>query len=591
MNTAAVTTKDRRVTPMRTTWERLMHTAGDRAGALRFSIFKLGMSAVLQGMALASILPFIDALCIAQDTKRALIWLVVFTLCFALSATLRWRAYHFEFRGEMIMITQFLRTELGRKMRQMPLQDIQSVRSGELIHTLLTSVDSTLSYVLGVANAIFTSLLVPVIVATVLLVYDWRLSLALLAVFPAIVFFYHQRRPAFGQSARGVDEAHKALYADAVEYIQGLPVLKAAGQDGARRHRLQARFDELEALQRKDTRLGSSPNLLMTSVVELGMLAVMLFGVYLVTIGQLPVVLFGAFLVIVIRFAEPLSSLVLYTYMFDMLESAMRDLDTLRAQPDQSVLEPRQQPQDDGVEFSHVSFQYANTDKAGLSNVCLSIPERSMTAIVGPSGAGKTTLMKLMQRYADPQQGTIRIGGADIRYMSATELGKLVSVVFQDVYLFNDTVLHNIHIARPSATLEEVKQAARLANCDEFVLALPQGYDTVVGERGGNLSGGERQRISIARAILKDSPILVLDEPTASLDVENETLVQSALSYMVKNRTVIVISHRLSTVQGADRIVVLEQGRVTECGDHDALMARQGTYYRMQMAQGSDAQV
>ncbi|MGP9500108.1 MULTISPECIES: ABC transporter ATP-binding protein [unclassified Halomonas] len=566
-----------------------MRTAGDRAQSLRSSIFKLGLSAVLQGLALASILPLIDALCITHDMNSALVWLSIFTLCFAFSAALRWRAYHFEFRGEMIMITQFLRTELGRKMRQMPLQDIQGARSGELIHTLLTSVDSTLSYVLGVANAIFTSLLVPIIVAIVLLAYDWRLSLALLAVFPAIVFFYHRRRPAFGQSARGVDEAHKALYSDAVEYIQGLAILKAVGQESAQRHRLQARFDDLEAMQRKDTQLGSSPNLLMTSMVELGMLTVMLLGVYLVMIGQLPLALLGAFLVIVIRFAEPLSSLVLYTYMFDMLESAMGDLDTLRAQPNQVVFEPQQQPRDYGIEFSQMSFQYANSNKVGLCDVSLSIPERSMTAIVGPSGAGKTTLMKLMQRYADPQCGAIRIGGADIRHMSAAELSGLVSVVFQDVYLFNDTVLHNIHIARPSATREEVQQAARLANCDEFVQALPQGYETIVGERGGNLSGGERQRISIARAILKDSPILVLDEPTASLDVENETLVQGALNYLVKSRTVIVISHRLSTVQGADRIVVLEAGRVTECGNHNALMARQGTYYRMQMAQCSTA--
>jgi len=584
MTTAVYREQRRRIIPPQLTWQRLLRVAGTRAGALRFNIWKLFFAAVFQAAALSSILPLASALFLSHEFIAAAGWLIGFSLFFSLSAMMRWSAYNFEFNGEMIMITQLLRTELGKKIRNIPLHEIHQARSGEIVHTLLTSVDTTLSYVLGVVNAVFSAFFVPVIVALVMFWFDWRLAVGLLLIFPVIVFFYYLRRPVFGASAKEVEQAHKKLYADTVEYIQGLPVLKSTGQESVSGNALRAQFTALEALQARDTRLGASPNLFMTSAIELGLLLVTLLGVYLVAAGQLSLAVFGAFLVISIRFAEPLASLVLYTYMFDVLESSMDDLDSVLSRPDQIVRQPVAQPSGGEIVFDNVTFDYDIGKSRGLRDVSLHFPEKSLTAIVGPSGAGKTTIIKLLQRYDDPRQGAIRIGGIDIRNIEAAKLAALVSVVFQDVYLFDDTVFNNIRMARPSATVEEVMQAARLANCDAFVQRLPRGYDTLVGERGGKLSGGEKQRISIARAVLKDSPILVLDEPTASLDTENETIVQQALSSLVRNRTVIVISHRLSTIRGADNIVVLKDGQVAEQGTHAELIARQGVYHCMNMA-------
>lgn len=226
-----------------------------------------------------------------------------------------------------------------------------------------------------------------------------------------------------------------------------------------------------------------------------------------------------------------------------------------------------------------VSFGYH--DGAVLSDVSFSVAPGEVLALVGPSGAGKTTITSLIARFWDVDSGSITLGGIDIREIGTEHLLSRISMVFQDVYLFNDTVANNIRIGKPDATDEMIQAAARLAQAHEFIENLPAGYDTIVGESGSNLSGGEKQRISIARAILKDAPIILLDEATASLDPENEQAIQEAISILTREKTVIVIAHRLNTIQDADRIVVLEHGMVAETGKHDYLLARKGTYFRM----------
>ena len=208
-----------------------------------------------------------------------------------------------------------------------------------------------------------------------------------------------------------------------------------------------------------------------------------------------------------------------------------------------------------------------------------------MTALVGPSGSGKTTITRLLMRHADPQAGRVLIGGVDLREMTPDVLNGLISTVFQDVYLFDDTVIANIHMARPDASDEAVREAARAAQCLDFIERLPQGWDTRLGDIGARLSGGERQRISIARALLKDAPIVILDEPTAALDTESELAVQQAIDALVESRTVIVIAHRLSTIAAADRVLVIDDGRLVQKGRHDELIAQQGRYRAMWSAQ------
>jgi ATP-binding cassette subfamily B protein len=249
------------------------------------------------------------------------------------------------------------------------------------------------------------------------------------------------------------------------------------------------------------------------------------------------------------------------------------------------VAGPQSKPKSFEIRFDNVEFTYHGQKEKILKNCTLKIPGQAMTAIVGSSGSGKTTITRLMMRYADPQAGTIIIGGIDIRRMSQEELLKCFAVVFQDVYLFDESIIENIRMAKSDATDEQVIQAAKAACCHEFITCLPDGYHTTVGDIGASLSGGERQRISIARAILKDAPIVILDEPTAALDTESEVAVQTAIDTLVRDKTVIVIAHRLSTIAGADQILVIDDGKLIEKGAHASLLEKQGKYHTLWQAQ------
>ncbi|MDR1454389.1 MAG: ABC transporter ATP-binding protein/permease, partial [Tannerella sp.] len=362
------------------------------------------------------------------------------------------------------------------------------------------------------------------------------------------------------------------------EYLEGIKVVKAFGLSGEKSRALEAAVSSMKKeAMRFEATAGTFITLAMM-VLQVGIGLVTLIGVLLLTGGGIDTAKLLTFMVISAKIYAPLIVVLTLLPEFFYTVIAGQRMQSLRKEPpmtgDETVALP-----DCGIELKNVTFAYRETD--AISNVSLKIPQNSVTALVGPSGSGKSTVTRLIARFWDVKEGEIRIGGRNIREIDPERLMSYMSFVFQDVVLFNDTVMNNIRIGRQGASDEEVYAAAKAARCDEFVRMMPDGYETLVGENGSTLSGGECQRISIARALLKNAPVVLLDEATASLDPENEVRIQEAISELVRGRTVIVIAHRLRTVAGADKIAVLDGGRLVEEGSGEELIAKNGLFARL----------
>lgn len=573
------------ITPWRETLRQLLRSAQPHSRAFARSLWMILTAAILHGLALACIIPLFQALLDGHTPNwhTALLWLVLILLLTLTVQTLRWQAQDFDYDGMQADAIHNLRTRLGEQLRRMPLLTLQSRRTGELSAVLLGNVDENLNYTLTICGGLINGVVTPLVSALATLLWDWKLGLAMLLVFPAIIPLHRWRRPQQQKVVRELNDAHTRCHGDIIEYTQGLAVLRASRATGSHAGQLQDTVEWLERLQVNSQRQGIKANVVISSVTEAGMLLIMAAGVTWVTQGQLDLTTLAAVTIMLVRFAEPLALVFIMTGIIEHIETALIQIDELLAIEPLPQQTPAQVPQQFDIRFDDVTFAYEA--RPVLSGFSATLPARSMTALVGPSGGGKTTVTRLLMRHADPQHGTVTIGGVDVRAIEPERLNRLVSVVFQDVYLFDDTVLANIRMARPEATDAEVHAAARAAHCLEFIERLPQGWNTRIGETGGRLSGGERQRLSIARALLKDAPIVVLDEPTAALDTESERAVQRAIETLVKNRTVIVIAHRLSTIAGAGQIIVVDQGKALETGTHEALLAGNGRYAALWAAQ------
>ncbi len=425
------------------------------------------------------------------------------------------------------------------------------------------------------------------IVAVMLLVFDWRLALASLWPVPVAVIVLLATTRLQTAATRKKNAAALVLADGIQEYLESNREVRALNRTDDFLARLNGNVDAFErAKLAAELTTGTAVSSTQT-LLRLGTVTTILAGTALVAAGQCDLLVFFCFMLVVTRLYDPINLILQSTAeLIDMRESLAR-MRAIEREPAQ-VGSVDFAPQGHDIVFDGVSFSYENGEPV-LADVSFTAREGEVTALVGPSGSGKSTAAKLAARFWDVDAGRITVGGVDVAGVDPETLLTDYTEVFQDVVLFNGTVMENIRLGRREATDEEVLAAARAANCDEFVRKMAQGYDTPIGENGALLSGGERQRISIARAILKDAPIVLLDEATASLDVESESLVQEALSRLLVGKTVLVIAHRMRTVLGADHIVVLAEGRVAEEGTPAELLAAGGLFARMVSLQGSAA--
>lgn len=425
------------------------------------------------------------------------------------------------------------------------------------------------------------------IVAVMLLAFDWRLALASLWPVPVAVIVLLATTRLQTAATRKKNAAALVLADGIQEYLESNREVRALNRTDDFLARLNGNVDAFErAKLASELTTGTAVSSTQT-LLRLGTVTTILAGTALVAAGQCDLLVFFCFMLVVTRLYDPINLILQSTAeLIDMRESLAR-MRAIEQEPAQ-VGSVDFAPQGHDIVFDGVSFSYENGEPV-LTDVSFTAREGEVTALVGPSGSGKSTAAKLAARFWNVNAGHITVGGVDVAGVDPETLLTDYTEVFQDVVLFNGTVMENIRLGRRAATDEEVLAAARAANCDEFVRKMAQGYDTPIGENGALLSGGERQRISIARAILKDAPIVLLDEATASLDVESESLVQEALSRLLVGKTVLVIAHRMRTVLGADHIVVLADGRVAEEGAPAELLAASGLFARMVSLQGAAA--
>lgn len=480
------------------------------------------------------------------------------------------------------------RVSLAEKLRKLPLSYFGKKDLGDLTSTLMNDTATLEHTFASILPSLFGGIISSLLMIVLLFFFEWRLALSMFICMPVglgVLSASYKLSDSVNWKNRN---AKLAVSEGLQEYLDNMKLMHASMKAGEYRLGLERKIRRVVGTSLLyEVVMGIFINFAY-SVLRIGMALVIITGAALMAKGALSVFTFLLFLFVASQIYDPLTNIIFRTGdFFYSLVSASRISEIGAYPPQTGKTEVRLKRYD--IVFDHVSFAY-NEGREVIHDVSFTARQDQITALVGPSGCGKSTLGKLACRFWDVPGGRILIDGKDINEIDPETLLGYFSIVFQDVVLFNDTVYNNIRIGKKDATEEEILRASRLAQCEEFILKLPEGYQTVIGENGKTLSGGERQRISIARAFLKDAPIILLDEATASLDPENETFIQEAIGRLVKKKTVLIIAHRLRSVEGCDQIIALDQGKIVESGTHEQLMQLGGLYRRLYDLQRNSAQ-
>ncbi|MEU6153133.1 ABC transporter ATP-binding protein [Actinosynnema sp. NPDC047251] len=553
----------------------LLHVLGhEHARPVRRTVALMTTTAVVEGLSYALLVPVLANL-FGGTPADALPWLALFGGAVVIYAVLRYVSDLFGFRAG-ISLLRGMYHRLGDHLARLPLGWYSTGRVGEVSVLAGQGVLDTVGVIAHLLGPYLSALVTPVTIVGVMLAFDWRLGLAALVAVPLVAVI--QLRAGRSTAAGDADRHDRDTEATGrvVEFLQAQPVLRAGGRSAQRFALLDDALRELQRASRR-TVLSVLPGMIgLTLVVQAMFTVLLVLGAYLALGGGIGVAEVLTILVLAARSADPVLSLADIGGKLRAARSELARLDAvLRTEPLPEAPEPVQ-PAGHGLAVESVTFRHG--DRTVFHDLSLSVPEGQRLAVVGPSGAGKTTLLQLLARFHDVDAGAVRVGGVDVRAIDSEGLMGQIAIVFQDVYLFDGTIEDNVRLGRPEATEAELRAVASAARLDEVIERLPGGWATHVGEGGTLLSGGERQRVSIARALLKDAPIVLLDEVTSALDPVNERAVHEGIERLMVGRTVVLVAHRMRTVQRADRIAFLDGGRIVEEGRHDELLRRGGRY-------------
>ena len=470
------------------------------------------------------------------------------------------------------------RVVLADKLRRLPLSFFGQKNLADLTTTIMADCTALERIISNAIPQMFGSISMFGLTAIGLLILDWRMGLCIIMPIPVatVIIFLAKKAQTESQSAN--NEMRRVAFDGVQEFLENMQEIKANSREDEYLNCLDGKLENVIKSSFKNELAPGIAVSMAQFVLRFGLVLVLLIGGILVAQGTLSIPMFIMFLLIAGRIYDPFNScFMLMAEVFSALVSIkrMKEMEATKEQTGTNTCENK----GFDIVFENVAFSYQ--DEPVLNGVSFTAKQGEITALVGPSGSGKSTISKLAARFWDADTGKITLGGVDVTSVEPEALFKNYAIVFQDVTLFDDSIMENIRLGRKDATDEEVMAAAKAAQCEDFIQRMPNGYHTNIGENGCALSGGERQRISIARALLKDAPIVLLDEATASMDAESETLVQKALSRLLKDKTVLVIAHRMRTIANADKVVVLEQGHVAEEGTPQELMEKNGLFYRL----------
>ena len=478
-----------------------------------------------------------------------------------------WRAH----RSAYNALTR-LRLRIISHLQRLPLGFFQERKVGDLVNIINHDVEQIEIYLAHGLPEILSATLFPVLLWVIIMVLDWRLGLSLISLLPVAFLLQMAVKTLWGKSFQHFMESTQKMSEDLLEYVATISVIKAFSNEENRTERVLGGMRDYIRWVKRSMFSVTVPMTLITMFLEGGIVVMTLIGLWMMSSGELTVARFILVLILGGLFSSSFAKLATFQHFRIVYGQSLAKVQSITEVQTKDTADKKTDTTQTDVCFEHVIFSYSNKEDNALKDICLQFPKGSHTAIVGESGSGKTTLASLMMGFWHPQTGTIRLGGENITELSERNIADYFSMVQQEVFLFNTTIRDNIRIGRPTATQKEVETAAQRAHIHDFIMGLPNGYDTLVGEAGVKFSGGEKQRISIARMLLKDSPIVILDEATAALDGENEKLIQEALDELQRNKTVITIAHRLNTIQDMEHIVVMDKGQVVSKGTHQELM-------------------